>query len=181
MDDGLKQRLVGAIVLLAIAVIFLPSLFKREQHPAVDTTSLIPSSPDLQPVIIAEPVRPEKIAPALLPEQPLQPEQHRLKTAPELSLEKTATTAPSPLDATGIPKAWTVQVASFKEPQRAKRLRDKLLATDYNAYLRALKTDGGEITRVFIGPHIDRQMALAIKKKIDEELSVSSLVLIFKP
>ncbi|WP_163834482.1 SPOR domain-containing protein [Spartinivicinus ruber] len=30
MDDGLKQRLVGAIVLVALAVIFLPQLFDQE-------------------------------------------------------------------------------------------------------------------------------------------------------
>lgn len=30
MDDGLKQRLVGAIVLVALAVIFIPQLFDKE-------------------------------------------------------------------------------------------------------------------------------------------------------
>ena len=30
LDKGLKQRVVGALVLLALAVIFLPMLFSRE-------------------------------------------------------------------------------------------------------------------------------------------------------
>lgn len=47
MDDGLKQRLVGAFVLLAIAVLFLPSLFQAEKGRRVDTRSQIPLQPEL--------------------------------------------------------------------------------------------------------------------------------------
>ena len=174
MDNGLKQRLVGALVLIALAVIFLPSLFKREHRLTVDNTSLIPPPPNLKPAVIAEPVKPERISPAPPPEYAFQP-----KEKPLLPPNVADTLEPPSLDATGVPKAWAVQVASFIEPQRAKKMQDQLLATGYNAYLRVLKTDKGKVTRVFIGPQIDRQMALAIKKKVDKELSISSLVLNF--
>ncbi|HMU65732.1 MAG TPA: SPOR domain-containing protein [Cellvibrionaceae bacterium] len=42
MDDGLKQRIVGALVLLALLVIFLPVLFDRNRVEPVDPTSQIP-------------------------------------------------------------------------------------------------------------------------------------------
>ena len=32
LDKGLKQRIVGALVLVALAVIFLPMLFSREDE-----------------------------------------------------------------------------------------------------------------------------------------------------
>ena len=176
MDNGLKQRLVGALVLTAIAVIFLPSLFTREERVVVDTTSLIPPAPDLKPVVISKPIRPEAITPAPTPEQAFQPTEEALPSSSDTEI------AESPgLDATGLPKAWTVQIASFMEPARAEKLQDKLLADDYRAYSRTLKTDKGEITRVFIGPQISRQSALEVKNKIDQELSVNSLVLKFQP
>ena len=177
MDDGLKQRLVGALVLTGLAVIFLPSLFKRDDVIAVDDSSRIPPSPDVKPIVIPEPTRPENIAPAPPPEQAFQPEEETPPPSPVV----TETAEPPDLDSTGIAEAWTVQVASFAEPERAKKLKDELLATDYKSYLRVLKTDKGEVTRVFIGPHIDRQTALVIKQKVDEELSVSSLILRFTP
>ena len=176
MDNGLKQRLVGALVLTAIAVIFLPSLFTREERVVVDTTSLIPPAPDLKPVVISKPIRPEAITPAPTPEQAFQPKEDVLPAPADTEI------AESPgLDATGLPEAWTVQIASFIEPARAEKLQDKLLADDYRAYSRTLKTDKGEITRVFIGPQISRQSALEVKNKIDQELSVNSLVLKFQP
>jgi DedD protein len=176
VDDGLKQRLVGALVLIALAVIFLPSLFKREHRVAIDSASLIPPSPDLRPAVIAEPIRSEGISVAPPPDQAFQPKE-------ELSLSHNIADIPESkgLDERGIPQAWTVQVASLTEPQRAKTLQDKLVATGYDAYLRVLKTEKGEITRVFIGPQIDRQIASEIKKKVDKELSVNSLVLSFTP
>jgi len=181
VDDGLKQRLVGVIVLIALVVIFLPSLFKREHRVTVNTTSLIPFSPGLKPAVIAEPIRPEGIISALPSGQAFQPKEKPSKEKSLLPPNIADKPEPPHLDATGVPKAWTVQVASFIEPQRAKILQDKLLATDYHAYLRVLKTDKGKVTRVFIGPQIDRQMALSIKKKVDKELSVNSLVLSFTP
>lgn len=47
MDDVLKQRLIGAAVLIALAVIFVPMLFDRSQDPMLDKTldSGMPQSP----------------------------------------------------------------------------------------------------------------------------------------
>jgi len=47
MDDVLKQRLIGAAVLIALAVIFVPMLFDRSQDPTLEGTlnSDIPESP----------------------------------------------------------------------------------------------------------------------------------------
>ena len=61
MDEKLKQRLVGAMVLMALAVIFLPSLFQQDERQKIDTTSQIPPAPVFEPVIIPKPVKPEGI------------------------------------------------------------------------------------------------------------------------
>lgn len=61
LDKGLLQRMVGALVLIAIAVIFVPMLFNRQddlRHVTVDAPS-IPAAPvvadiEMQPVEVPE-------------------------------------------------------------------------------------------------------------------------------
>lgn len=69
MDDGLKQRLVGALVLIALGVLFVPLLFNPAER-RLDQTSQIPAPPAPLPMPeIAEPVVPEAIEPAMDPDQ----------------------------------------------------------------------------------------------------------------
>ncbi len=58
MDDGLKQRIVGALVLLALLVIFLPVLFDRNRVEPVDPTSQIPPPVSVPAAPIGAPVVP---------------------------------------------------------------------------------------------------------------------------
>ena len=50
MNDGLKQRIIGAVVLLALAVIFVPVIFDKERITPVDRKTQIP----IMPPIIAQ-------------------------------------------------------------------------------------------------------------------------------
>ena len=62
LDKGLMQRMVGALVLVALAVIFLPMLLSREnelRHVVVDAPAMpdTPAMPqiEMQPVIVPDP------------------------------------------------------------------------------------------------------------------------------
>ena len=62
LDKGMKQRMVGALVLVALAVIFLPMLFTREdemRQVRVDAPQApaMPSLPEVkvEPVAVPEP------------------------------------------------------------------------------------------------------------------------------
>lgn len=74
MDDGLKQRLVGAVVLSAVAVLFVPVLFDQHDKHKVDTVSQIPSMPNVDPVDYQSPNRPDGIDSAPQPDQMFVPE-----------------------------------------------------------------------------------------------------------
>ncbi|MCA0899090.1 SPOR domain-containing protein [Microbulbifer agarilyticus] len=74
LNDGVKQRIVGALVLAALAVIFLPSLFDREGARYIDVTSQIPAPPDITPIIIAEPQPVKNVEPAPPVNEIFQPE-----------------------------------------------------------------------------------------------------------
>ena len=193
MDDGLKQRLVGAVVLAAIAVIFLPSLFDQDNRRRVDTTSKIPPMNTVPPVSFKAPIRSEGIPPAIVADDMYQlvdePETAKPgpKAVPGVKANRESTPdAPNPapkpsLNHQGVPKAWVVQVASFKTEARAKTLRDQLIADGYKAYIRTLKTSKGLASRVLVGPKIDQRDAQKVKAQLDQSLKVDTLIKRFEP
>ena len=55
MTSQIKQRLVGACILLAIAVIFVPVLFDRDTMEPIDTQTQIPIEPVIESIDIPPP------------------------------------------------------------------------------------------------------------------------------
>ena len=192
MDDGLKQRVVGAVVLLALGILFVPVLFEPEFKRELDRTTQIPPALGLTPLQVADPVRPE-VEPAKAAAE-MYPLLDEAEPAP-VTVKPVKVTEPSKavlvkkptpaqrdlLDSKGVPKAWVVQVASFNTQARAKVLRDELLAKNYPAFTRTLQTTKGRVTRVYVGPKILREKALAVKSELDETLKINSLLVKFKP
>ena len=70
LDSAYKQRMVGALVLVALAVIFLPMLFSRqdEQRQVVVEAPSAPQTPTMPQVQVEPVVVPE---PQALPEEPV--------------------------------------------------------------------------------------------------------------
>ncbi|MBN8431045.1 SPOR domain-containing protein [Microbulbifer salipaludis] len=132
LNDGVKQRIVGALVLAALAVIFLPSLFDREGARYIDVTSQIPQAPDIKPIAIAEPSPVEDIEPAPPVDEVFQPEfveQTAPAPVPETvaSAADQATPSPSVAAAKPQPKAEpAVEPApSVQLPAEETQLDDK--------------------------------------------------------
>ncbi|WP_250461858.1 SPOR domain-containing protein [Microbulbifer litoralis] len=198
LNDGFRQRIVGALVLGALAVIFLPTLFDREGARYIDVTSQIPPQPDIQPIEIAEPEPVADAAPAPDPDDAFQPAVREPDSppAPEKLQAAAETVAEEPekpvepqkpeqdsspiLDADGLPEAWVVQVAAYRDESRAKKLRRQLMDEGYKAYTRAVTTDKGRFVRVFVGPKVSRADARSVKRELDQLLGAETLVLRFK-
>ncbi|BAO61439.1 SPOR domain-containing protein [Pseudomonas protegens] len=97
LDNVYKQRMVGALVLVALAVIFLPMLFSREdeqRHVTVD----VPSAPQAEamPQVQVEPVVvPE---PQVLPEGSVPADEHEpvVQQAPSTPIAPAPVVAPAP-------------------------------------------------------------------------------------
>ena len=101
MDNGLKQRTIGALVLIALAVIFLPSLFDDTRKQTLDTRTQIPSMPDIQPLEIKAPKSVAQIESA-----PDAKDFYKLETVEEETKSVTAKQAQPVLDDKGLPLAW---------------------------------------------------------------------------
>lgn len=202
MKYTLKHRLIGAAFLAAIAVIFLPSFFKEKQINSVNTRSQIPTRPGIVPIEFNAPTPVPNIEPApapeamFVPDEPVPAEQSMSSSYASASSVvsanksipvviptsvKTAAVIAMPLNAQGLPDAWVVQVGSFSTKEAANKVCNDLQTDGFKAYVRTVHSGNTTISRVYIGPKLDKTQALAIKTQIDKRLKVNSMVMHFQP
>lgn len=166
MNDGFKQRLVGAIVLLAIALILWPVIFIDPDGIVMDRSSQIPPVPDFDQYRVAKPVRPQIIEPINKP-------------SPKPVAKPPSKSAPK-LDQKGLPEAWVLQVASFTQLQKADDLKQALQKKGYKTFTRSISTKEGKSKRVYIGPRFKKDAFNKDKKTIDKVYKVNSMVVKFE-
>lgn len=199
MRESVKHRLIGAAVLAAIAVLFLPSFFKDRQQFQVDTRSQIPGRPSITAVDFNEPEQPEGIEPAPAPEtmfvpdevESALPENPPLDSSTGFSIKASTVSSSAPANhnkaapaevATQIlPEGWVIQVASLSLQEGANKLRDQLQSEGHRAYVRPVPLGEKTVYRVFIGPKQTKAEAMTLKTQLDARLKVNSSVLPFKP
>lgn len=189
MDDGLKQRIIGAFVLLAIAVIFVPVFFDRERIEPVDRTTLIPPAPSIEPVVIDRPVpSDDEFDPAKPVEEMFVPVVEATPVPEEKPAPKEKPSVPvkdSEPDVSitdkGVPQGWVLQIASYQSAERAIKMRDELINDGYKAYLREVKANGGRMSRVYVGPKLDRDKLEKEKAELDKKYKIKTLLLKFDP
>ncbi|MEE4915841.1 SPOR domain-containing protein [Pseudomonas alliivorans] len=114
LDNVFKQRMVGALVLIALAVIFLPMLFTRqdESHPVQVDAPAAPQAPAGQQVQVEPVTVPE---PQALPQEPVpdeddvavsnQPPSMPIAPAPAPAAQAPAATAPPAVKPVPAPKS----------------------------------------------------------------------------
>jgi DedD protein len=97
LDKAYKQRMVGALVLVALAVIFLPMLFSRqdEQRQVTVEAPAAPQAPSVPPVQVEPVVVPE---PQALPQEPVPSDDEiaQQEAAPSTPIAPSAPVVPLP-------------------------------------------------------------------------------------
>ncbi|HLV17363.1 MAG TPA: SPOR domain-containing protein [Pseudomonas sp.] len=194
LDRGLKQRVIGALVLVALAVIFLPMLLTREdqlRHVRVEAPPMpsMPALPDIRttPVPVPEPLPEEPVpgAPAApiaslpLPQSGATEQPPRRVTPPAPGAQPATPPArtESRLDANNLPVTWTIQLASFSNRDNALRLQKTLRAQGYNAYVRTFEN----WNRVFVGPVIENAEAKRLRDQLHRQHKLDGKVVRFQP
>ncbi|WP_438952350.1 SPOR domain-containing protein [Porticoccus sp.] len=181
LSENLKQRIVGGFVLLALALILFALLFDFSDVSEIDTRSQIPDSPDISPVVVAEPVRAENIDAAADDESIFLPEIPE-GTDTDVEDETSSSGSESPgLTAEGVAEAWVLQVGSFRDAKKAQSLLEQLLAEGYTAYVRQQPGNDSELSRVFVGPKVLKSKLLEEKTAIDKKYGIDALMLRFDP
>ncbi len=192
MNQGTKQRVVGTVVLLALALIFLPIIFDGEGSYQRTLSSRIPDPPEMRvmpdpiperPVIQAENAATltANQAATRAPPEPINPPATAVTDSDPLAVvDQSAPSTPPGLDESGLPIGWSVRLGSFSNANNAENLTQRLLAGGYRAYTREITSTQGLLTAVFVGPQIERNRADQLKQQLQTEFQLSGIVVRFE-
>ncbi len=180
MNDGFRQRLVGALVLICLALIIWPILFSDRSAPPMERGSQIPPLPAFETFSVAEPVRPETVEPVDTVIVEEQAPAGQAAAEPEPATQQDKAKRQVALDKRGLPVAWVLQVASFTRQQQADELVKKLQRKGYKAFAKASAVEGKTVVRVYVGPKLSQQALQAAKQDIDRSFKLKSMIIRFQ-
>ncbi|MFT4768969.1 MAG: DedD protein [Glaciecola sp.] len=200
MDNLVKQRLVGALILVALVVVFWPIIFVPGTQKAEDLRVLVPKAPPVDLTPLPEPdslgLRSGKKAAAqsvetqdvAFPDDEGTSDVERAGlpprdvTMPVADLNEARSTLESPaMDADGLPIAYSLQVATMADKARAESLRDELVSAGYKGYVKRMRRDDRVLYRVLVGPRYSRDELLPVKGAVDKTWRVESLIIRYLP
>ncbi|MDH3342477.1 MAG: SPOR domain-containing protein [Gammaproteobacteria bacterium] len=154
MEKTLQQRLVGAVVLVALGVILVPALLDGSGYKSRHDRNIdIPDKPLL-------PALKEVKAPPVTIATPVDTRRERVE-------QKKKDIPPKPIE------SWSLQVGTFSQEDNALAFRDSLRKEGYIAYSEMSTSNGKQSYRVRIGPELEKdaleklQIKLKAEKKID--------------
>lgn len=175
MERALKERIIGATVLVIIVVLIVPVFL--DGPPAdgetVSLRVLLPGQEDqdIKTVVLererSEPMPAVSSVQAEEKKPVPQPLVRRTPTRTEAPPESSPT--PSPTAATAVAETtgmWAVQLGSFLNKQNAEKLAADLRKQDYAAFLSQVVTSSGKLHRVRVGPQKDRASAEAMAARL---------------
>ncbi len=191
MDVLLKQRLVGAIVLVALGVIFVPMILEGPNRTLVPEMQALPEpqdpmisaplesfpAPDAIPVEPDTSIVPAEPKPAAVSEAPAEPAQPVTEPEPE---PEPVVAEPEPENKpakSGPLGSWVVQMGSFSSEQNALHLRDRLRNNGFATQVVKARIDGKSRFRVRVGPFLERDDAEQSRKRIQDKLTLKGRVL----
>ncbi len=231
MRSLVKQRLVGALILVALAVVFWPIIFVPGDPRSDDFSVNVPAAPPVDRTPLPEPdsaglrsprdaqaqsriVRDVAPPPVLSATEnpdaaaargaadteqgealadrgtadaavdraglPALPDAE--ETVPVATLDEARERLTEPaVDEDGLPIAFSLQVATMADRERAELLRDELIAAGYKGYLKRLSRDDRTLYRVLVGPKFQRDELVPVKAAVDETWRVDSLIIRYLP
>lgn len=152
MNDNVKQRIVGSVVVLAILAIFIPVIFHQPGAMPTPKIPPIPSAPVVTTVTTTPLVQLHKPSHAI--------NEQELKSALEL------------------PTAWVVVLGSFKQADHAAALVKRLQAKGLPAYTEKTNHD---LTRVLVGPNLKQADAKRLQASLQHQFHLSGLIRKYQP
>ena len=191
----IKQRFVGFVVLVAIAVIFWPIVFVAPDK-ADDFELPVFEMPPKPTVAVSERREPvldkvdQSILPEMLERQPpiVQPvdvaspmPDVALVDADEEPEQQASALERAEFDEQGLPISWELQVATFSTAQRAEEISQLLRDKGHKAYVSPIILDDQRLFRVMIGPKLQKQRLIEIQPAINDYFSVESFIVRFTP
>ncbi|MGM0553621.1 MAG: SPOR domain-containing protein [Pseudomonadota bacterium] len=186
-DNPIRFRLVGAVILIVLAVIFLPWLLDGAGYDYMTgIEDPVPDPPSFAEPDIALPS--EREAGARGDQRP-RPDTPREGMAQLHSLDDegdaaaSGAQAPVPLRERSasepLEAGWTVQVGSFRDQGNARELEQRLREAELPAFVDTSTTDDRRIYRVKVGPLAQRDQAQALGERLQNDFGLEAIVVAF--
>lgn len=159
-----RRRLLGAITLVMVLVVFVPMILDSEPRPTrANPSPVIPPKDNAPPLPVPAPAV-EKVAAAPAPKAPVSASGE--VTEPPKAPEKPTPQAPEK----PAPKleGFAVQVGAFRDEDRLKQARAKLEAAGLAHYTERIDGSGGAMTRLRAGPFPTREAAEAARARLQQ-------------
>ena len=189
MERALKERIIGAAVLVLFVVLVVPVFLDGAPggNEVVSEPLLLPGQDrqKTQTVVLdrdrKDPVpaassgaattanetttaKPQPVQTTVAAPEKIEPPPEEKKAAAPPATTPTKVPASTPrASTTGM---WAVQLGSFSNKDNADKLAADLRKQGYAAFLSQLKTDAGQLHRVRIGPQKDRESAEAMAARL---------------
>lgn len=185
MEVRVRERLVGALVLVAIVVLLVPAVLKGPERAPEATGAPVNRSvevllDDSDPPAQDELLVPEPAAAQAAPPPPGQPPA-QATAKPAGSGESTAAPSPAPVVAARPSQsppaagsavetpAWAIQLGAFSTREKADGLVADLRKRGYAAFVLEYRATGKVLYRVRVGPEQDRERAVAIAERLRKD------------
>lgn len=187
MEVRVRERLVGALVLVAIVVLVVPAVLtgrgsapaespaeptRRVEIPLVDANTA-PEEQVLVPEPLADPL-PPPASPAVKAQAPREPPDDgppAVAADPAAAPVAAPAVAPeaSPVAAPAPTLAWAVQIGAFSNRAKAEQQVAELKKRRYAAFMLEYRASGQVLYRVRVGPEQDRERAAEIAARLAKD------------
>ena len=199
-DFNPKHRVVGAIILVCVAVVALPLILSdRAVAPPTQPVAEVPTPNTRVVVTPITPVPlplPSNVPPATvktIPSLVTPTAPAPSSSAPSANSAVASNPTPSrngasaPVTPSSVPavaasakpavtKGWIVQVGAFSDTDNANRLKENLVRRGYAPELDKIALNKTQVVRVRVGPYVTEAEARATLGRIQRELSVKGVV-----
>jgi len=188
MERALKERIIGAAVLVAVAVLVVPVFLDGPPDGGHIVSEQVPLPGQSKQETKTQILELDREVPVPANAGQAQPRatvvQQQLPIAAREETEAVARSVVQPVpepvpdkpvenkpeaalvaSSTGM---WAVQLGSFGSQENAERLAADLRKQGFAAFLSQLSTDSGQLHRVRIGPQKDRQSAEAMAERLEK-------------
>jgi DedD protein len=179
VTSALQNRLVGTVIIVAIAVIFLPDLLSGKQPSNKELFVELPPRPAVKTVQRPASFSTQGVKEAatrdieIINETALDDPGGKSSTQTALNTENNVpeatkkVAAPNSLEQGTVVEndqqrllagaGWVVQLGSFRHQKNVKELLEKLEKGGYRAFSRPVQTSSGTLTKVFVGPDLQKK------------------------
>jgi len=191
VEGPLKERLTGALIVVAVLVIVVPEMLSGPDKPPATGSGGSDAGPPVRTYSLElgtsaaartqdqSALTPQSAEPAEKPEQPLQAPPAPPPAAQPSQAESAPPAAdvkPAPASASTAQKQWWTQLGSFSARNNAERLARELRDKGYSIDIARIRVGNKDLYRVRAGPVASREAAVALQSRLAAAGHKSSLV-----